>query len=69
MRQEVLTDFDDIITELDVLYGDDEPFFGFRRIEGGKILEAKEGKWESVDITYRKGNPGESMPARRRCSQ
>jgi hypothetical protein len=59
-RQELLTDFEHVITELDVMYGDDEPFFGFTRIEGGKVLDAKEGKWESVDITYRRGNPSES---------
>jgi hypothetical protein len=40
-RQELLTDFEHVITELDVMY-------------------AKEGKWESVDITYRRGNPSES---------
>ena len=56
-RQEASTDFDDVITELDILYGDDEPFFGFERIDGGQVLKAEAGKWESVDITYRRGNP------------
>ena len=59
-RQEVTTDFEDVITELDVVYGDDEPFFGFKRVEGGKVLDASEGRWESVDIAYRRGNPRES---------
>lgn len=53
---------DEVITELDVVYGDDEPFYGFQRIQGGKVLEAKEGKWESVDIAYRRGNPSEYTP-------
>ncbi|WVR04789.1 hypothetical protein IAU60_001801 [Kwoniella sp. DSM 27419] len=45
------------ITEFDVLYGDDDPFFGFKRIQGGVITPAKQGKWESVDIAVRRGNP------------
>lgn len=49
-----------IITELDIVYGDAEPFFGFQRVQGGKVLDEKPGKWESVDIAYRKGNPGRS---------
>jgi hypothetical protein len=47
-----------IITELDIVYGDAEPFFGFQRVQGGKILDEKAGKWESVDLAYRRGNPG-----------
>lgn len=58
-RQDLSLATDELITELDVIYGDDEPFYGFQRVQGGKVLEAKEGKWESVDITYRRGNPGE----------
>ncbi len=56
-RQAVLDE--EIITELDVVFGDDEPFFGFERVQGGKILEAKEKKWESVDLAFRRGNYGE----------
>ncbi|KAK8847584.1 hypothetical protein IAR55_005443 [Kwoniella newhampshirensis] len=48
---------DDIVTEIDVVYGDDDPFFGFERIQGGKVTETKVNKWESVDIAYRKGTP------------
>ncbi|KAK4685487.1 hypothetical protein P7C73_g4662, partial [Tremellales sp. Uapishka_1] len=55
-RQEEYDDAD-IITELDVVYGDSEPFYGFERVEGGKIMDAKDGRWESVDMTYRRGNP------------
>jgi hypothetical protein len=59
-RQEDLSwEMGEIITELDVVYGDDEPFFGFERVEGGKVLERKEGKWDSVDLAYRRGSYGE----------
>lgn len=47
-----------IITELDIVYGDDEPFFGFERVQGGRVLEAKEKKWESVDLAFRRGSYG-----------
>ena len=55
-QEETSTHF---ITELDIVFGDDEPFFGFERVQGGKVLEAKAGKWESVDLAYRRGSPGE----------
>lgn len=47
----------DIITELSVHYGDEDPFFGYHRIEGGKVNPGKDGRWDSVDIVYRRGNP------------
>nr|XP_018265265.1 uncharacterized protein I303_01625 [Kwoniella dejecticola CBS 10117]OBR87423.1 hypothetical protein I303_01625 [Kwoniella dejecticola CBS 10117] len=50
-------EYGDYVTEVDILYGDDEPFFGFERIEGQKVMEGKKGRWESVDIAVRKGNP------------
>ncbi|TXT16081.1 hypothetical protein VHUM_00584 [Vanrija humicola] len=37
--------------------GDDAPFYGFHRVEGGKVLDAKAGKHESVDLVYRRGTP------------
>ncbi|WVF69590.1 hypothetical protein IAT40_004368 [Kwoniella sp. CBS 6097] len=49
--------YEDFITEIDILYGDDDPFFGFERIKGGKLTPSKEGKWESVDVVFRRGNP------------
>lgn len=55
-RQEM--EAEEIITELDIVYGDAEPFFGFQRVQGGKVLDEKAGKWESVDLAYRRGNPG-----------
>ncbi|WVQ69479.1 uncharacterized protein L199_007698 [Kwoniella botswanensis] len=50
-------EYGDYITEVDVIYGDDEPFFGFERIQGGKITESKKDKWESVGLAVRRGNP------------
>nr|XP_019008286.1 uncharacterized protein I206_06841 [Kwoniella pini CBS 10737]OCF47067.1 hypothetical protein I206_06841 [Kwoniella pini CBS 10737] len=50
-------EYGDYITEVDIVYGDDEPFFGFERIGGDKVMEGKKGRWESVDIAIRKGNP------------
>jgi len=41
-----------------VVYGDDEPFYGFERVQGGVITEAKEDRWQSVDLAFRRGNPG-----------
>jgi hypothetical protein len=52
-RQAVLDQ--DIITEIDIVYGDDEPFYGFERIQGGRVLEAVDKSWESVDIAFRRG--------------
>ncbi|WVQ98259.1 hypothetical protein IAU59_005382 [Kwoniella sp. CBS 9459] len=49
--------YEDFITEIDILYGDNDPFFGFERIKGGKVTPAKAGKWESVDVVFRRGNP------------
>lgn len=57
-RQGMSLDFGEIVTEVDVVYGDDEPFYGFSRVNGGKVLDAKLGKWDSVDLAFRRGNPG-----------
>ena len=57
-QSEVDYGYADIITELDVVYGDDDPFFGFERVQGGRVTDAKAGKWESVDLAFRRGNPG-----------
>lgn len=49
---------DEIITEISLHYGDDEPFFGFHRVNGGMVTPADvKGKYESVDIVWRRGNP------------
>lgn len=45
----------DLITEIDVTYGDDQPWYGFERLER-PIAEGNEGKkLESVWLTVRKG--------------
>lgn len=59
-RQALTLDFSEIVTEIDVVYGDADPFFGFDRVTGGKVLDAKPGKWDSVDLAVRRGNPGTS---------
>lgn len=46
-----------VITEVMPMFGDDDPFFGFERVQGGKIADAKDGKWDAVDLVYRRGNP------------
>lgn len=53
--------YGDFINEIDVTYGDDDPFFGFERVPGGPVLKEEKGKWETVDITIRRGNPSESI--------
>lgn len=45
------------ITEVMPHFGDGDPFFGFERVPGGKIMDAKAGRWESVDLVFRRGNP------------
>jgi len=59
VKRQGITENDQIVTELDIVYGDSEPFFGFQRVQGGKVLDEKAGKWESVDLAYRRGNPGQ----------
>lgn len=54
-------DDDEIITEIDVLFGDNRPFWSFERVANGPVVQRKEGKWETVDIVVRKGDPGKSI--------
>jgi hypothetical protein len=49
----------DLITELDVLFGEDQPWYGFTRLEP-PITPEKEGRTEEVSLTYRRGV--KSMP-------
>ncbi|CCL98565.1 uncharacterized protein FIBRA_00565 [Fibroporia radiculosa] len=45
----------DLITEIDILFGDDKPWYGFERVDR-PVLEAKPIiRRESVWVTYRKG--------------
>jgi hypothetical protein len=50
---------DVIITEIDVLYGDGRPSWDFQRADNGPVVEAVARKHDSVDIVFRRGNPGE----------
>ena len=60
-QEEISYGYGDTITELDVVYGDDEAFFGFERVEGGPVMEGTKGRWESVDLASRSENPGKSF--------
>ncbi|KAG2011738.1 phosphatase DCR2 [Coprinopsis cinerea AmutBmut pab1-1] len=42
-----------LITEIDVLYGDDVPWYGFERLEPATM--EKKGKVQSTYVTYRRG--------------
>lgn len=43
----------DIITEIDVLYGDDVPWYGFETLEPPTMPQS--GKIQSTRLTYRRG--------------
>jgi hypothetical protein len=53
----------EIITELDVLYGDGRPYFGYQRVLNGPIMKANGKRWDTVDIVARRGNPGNEFSA------
>ena len=59
-------DQDEIITEIDVLYGQGRPSWDFQRVKNGPVVEAVAKKHESVDIVVRRGNPGEFESRSRR---
>ncbi|KAI0054414.1 Metallo-dependent phosphatase [Artomyces pyxidatus] len=44
----------ELITEVDVLFGDGEPWFGFEKLEPA-TTEAQQGRRENVWVTYRRG--------------
>lgn len=44
----------ELITELDVLYGDGQPWFGFDKL-APPTTEAQPGRRENVWLTYRRG--------------
>ena len=46
-----------LITEIDVLFGDDRPWYGFERISP-PTTEAVEGRYESAWLTLRRGSKG-----------
>ncbi|KAG1878635.1 Metallo-dependent phosphatase-like protein [Suillus tomentosus] len=43
-----------LITEVDVLFGEDRPWYGFEKIEPA-VTPEKEGQLDSVYVTYRRG--------------
>lgn len=43
-----------IITEIDVLFGEDRPWFGFEKLEP-PVTPEKPGHISSVFVTYRRG--------------
>ncbi|WVQ75858.1 hypothetical protein IAR50_005491 [Cryptococcus sp. DSM 104548] len=49
--------YGDFINEIDIVYGDDDPFFAFQRVTGGPVMQAEKGRWDTVDIAVRRGNP------------
>ncbi|CAE6540487.1 unnamed protein product [Rhizoctonia solani] len=54
-------ELDQVITELDVLYGDDEPFWGFKRVEG-VIYPGRPGKAVPISLVTRKGYTAPPRP-------
>ena len=48
-----------LITELDVLFGDDRPWYGFEKLEPA-TTPGQEGRVESAWLTYRRGVKSES---------
>lgn len=45
---------DEVVTELDIVYGDSEPFWGFERVDG-LIYPGREGKSLPISLLARKG--------------
>jgi hypothetical protein len=45
---------EDVITELDVLFGEDTPWYGFEKLDPPTTPE-EEGRVEAVSLTYRRG--------------
>lgn len=45
----------DTLTEVSVHYGGGDPFFGFQKVQGGKVVN----KDYVAELVYRRGNPGE----------
>jgi hypothetical protein len=45
---------EDLITEIDVLFGADQPWYGFERLEPPTTTE-QEGRMEQVSVVYRRG--------------
>lgn len=48
-----------IVTEIDVLFGDDRPWYGFEKLDP-PTTPGQEGRMESAWLTYRRGQKGTS---------
>ena len=44
----------DLITEIDVLFGADQPWYGFTKLEP-PVAREQEGRMEEVSVTFRRG--------------
>ena len=51
----------ELVTEIDVLFGEDRPWYGFERVEGPALQGQEEGTEQSVWLTFRRGVKRESM--------
>ena len=62
LQQMAEQEMKNIITEIDVIFGEDEPWYGFEKVEPpvaeGQVLSA------SVYITVRRGVKRTSLPSR-----
>ncbi|KAG8215016.1 Metallo-dependent phosphatase-like protein [Butyriboletus roseoflavus] len=54
MQEMSVEDKDNIITEIDVLFGEDRTWYGFEKLEP-PVTPEQEGRMSSVYVTYRKG--------------
>ena len=52
--QEMSAEENNIITEIDVLFGEDRAWFGFEKLEP-PVTPEQEGRVSSVFVTYRRG--------------
>ena len=43
-----------LITEIDVLFGADQPWYGFVKLEP-PVAQEQEGRMEEVSVTFRRG--------------
>jgi len=66
MQEMSANEKNDIITEIDVLFGQDRPWYGFDKLEP-PVISMEEGRHSSVYVTYRKGIKRKSCTVNR-CS-
>lgn len=54
MNEMIAEEKANLITEVDVLFGEDRPWYGFEKVEPA-VTPENEGKVDSVYVTYRRG--------------